>query len=131
MKKVEERATLELLELTLQLHSRSSSLPYNKEMHDASIEARQELEKRIQTNKKIYRALYGDGSRIMLIIATNITEAIRLANTEIIEGEFGIENFDPHHDIDKLSFVFGTNSVFEIGMEQESKVIDDIKVDMS
>lgn len=50
MKKVEERTNLDLLELTLQLHSRAVSQPHNKEMHDASVEARQELEKRLQVN---------------------------------------------------------------------------------
>ena len=51
MKKVEERTNLDLLELTLQLHSRAINLPNNREMHEASVEARQELEKRLQVNK--------------------------------------------------------------------------------
>lgn len=43
---VTERTTLDLLELVCQLHARS--LMYmTKEMHDASAEARQELERRI------------------------------------------------------------------------------------
>ena len=43
---VTERNTLDLLELVCQLHARS--LMYKtKEMHDASVEARQELERRI------------------------------------------------------------------------------------
>ena len=47
MKKVKDRNNIDLLELTLQLHSRS--LVYNtKEMHDAYVEARTELEKRFK-----------------------------------------------------------------------------------
>lgn len=51
MKEVKERTTPDLLELTLQLHSRASDQPQNKEAHEAYIEARQELEKRLQINK--------------------------------------------------------------------------------
>ena len=50
MKKVQERTNLDLLELTLQLHSRAINQPNNREMHGASVEARQELEKRLQVN---------------------------------------------------------------------------------
>lgn len=50
MKKVKERTIPDLLELTLQLHSRASSQPNNKEMHDAYVEAKQELEKRLSIN---------------------------------------------------------------------------------
>ncbi len=46
-KKVEDRTNADLLELVLQLHSRS--LIYEtKEMHDAYMEARFELEKRLK-----------------------------------------------------------------------------------
>lgn len=47
MKKVTERTTLDLLELTLQLHSRSLACPKSKDLHDAYVEARSELDKRI------------------------------------------------------------------------------------
>jgi hypothetical protein len=50
MEKVEERTTPELLELTLQLHSRAITQPNNRKMHDAYVEARQGLEKRMQAN---------------------------------------------------------------------------------
>lgn len=47
MKKVKDRTNLELLELTLQLHSRCIDQPKNKQMHEAYIEARREIEKRL------------------------------------------------------------------------------------
>ncbi len=46
IKPVKERDSLDLLELTLQLHARGMQFP-SKEMHDAYIEARAELEKRL------------------------------------------------------------------------------------
>ena len=45
-KSAEERDSLDLLELVCQLHSRALNYP-SKEMHDAYITARQELEKRL------------------------------------------------------------------------------------
>lgn len=60
MKKVEERTTPDLLELTLQLHSRTLNQPNNKEMHEAYVEARQELEKRLPVNEKaVLRSVSG------------------------------------------------------------------------
>jgi len=46
-KPVKERSNLDLLELVCQLHGRALDFP-SKEMHDAYIEARQEMEKRLQ-----------------------------------------------------------------------------------
>ena len=46
---IKERDTLSLLELVCQLHSRALMHP-SKEMHDAYIEARRELEERITSN---------------------------------------------------------------------------------
>ena len=44
-KPVKERGNLDLIELVFQLHGRSLQFP-SKEMHDAYVEARTELEKR-------------------------------------------------------------------------------------
>lgn len=46
-KPVKERTNLDLLELVCQLHSRALQYP-SKEMHDAYMEARQELEARLE-----------------------------------------------------------------------------------
>ncbi len=48
MKTPKERDNLDLLELVCELHTRSWTRPSNKGMHDAYIEARQELESRLQ-----------------------------------------------------------------------------------
>jgi hypothetical protein len=47
-KPVKERDSLDLLELVCELHSRSLNQPRNKNMHDAYIEAKQEMERRIK-----------------------------------------------------------------------------------
>ena len=52
-KPVEERDTLDLLELVCQLHSRALIQPGNKNMHDAYVEARQEMERRIKGNNNL------------------------------------------------------------------------------
>lgn len=67
-KPVEERDTLDLLELVCQLHSRVLSQPRNKNMHDAYVEARQEMERRIKVNNNFvladeYTKGYRDGWR--------------------------------------------------------------------
>jgi len=54
-KLVESRDTLDLLELVCQLHSRSLNVG-TKEMHDAYVEARQELESRIVANNNFVLA---------------------------------------------------------------------------
>ena len=54
-KPVKERDTLDLLELVCQLHSRSLNIG-TKEMHDAYVEARQELESRIVANNNFVLA---------------------------------------------------------------------------
>lgn len=55
-KSVEERDTLDLLELVCQLHSRALNQPKNKDMHDAYVEARQEMERRIKVNNNFVLA---------------------------------------------------------------------------
>lgn len=50
LKTVKERDTLDLFELVCQLHSRALNQPKNKDMHDAYVEARQEMERRIKVN---------------------------------------------------------------------------------
>ena len=72
MKKVEEHTSLDLLELTLQLHSRAINQPGNKEMHEASMEARQELEKRLQINKNDFIPDVVN-SKIIKVQATSFT----------------------------------------------------------
>ena len=47
-KSPEERNNLDLLELVCQLHYRALAYPSSKEIHEAYIRARQELEKRLQ-----------------------------------------------------------------------------------
>jgi hypothetical protein len=55
MKTPKERDTLDLLELVCQLHSRSLNAG-TKAMHDAYVEARQELESRIVANNNFVLA---------------------------------------------------------------------------
>ena len=55
MKTPKERDTLDLLELVCQLHSRSLNTG-TKAMHDAYVEARQELESRIVANNNFVLA---------------------------------------------------------------------------
>ena len=52
MKTPKERNNLDLLELVCQLHYRALSYP-NKKLHNAYIEARQELESRLSKLEKI------------------------------------------------------------------------------
>lgn len=53
---VEKRDTLDLLELVCQLHSRALNQPKSKNMHDAYVEARQEMERRIKANNNFVLA---------------------------------------------------------------------------
>ena len=55
-KPVEERDTLDLLELVCQLHIRALSQLRNKNMCDAYVEARQEMERRIKVNNNFVLA---------------------------------------------------------------------------
>ena len=85
MKKVEEYTTSDLLELTLQLHSRALNQPNNKEMHDAYIEARQELEKRLPANENVVLPLVSDS-----LLCPNCKTELKLeikemTNTEILK----------------------------------------------
>lgn len=54
-KPVKERDDLDLLELVCQLHSRSLAYP-SKDMHDAYVEARQEMEARIKAKNNFVLA---------------------------------------------------------------------------
>lgn len=47
-KPVKERDNLDLLQLALELHARTLNFPSNKELHDAAVEAKQELQSRLQ-----------------------------------------------------------------------------------
>ena len=49
LKSPKERDNLDLLELVCQLHSRALNQPRNKQMHNTYIEARKELESRLNT----------------------------------------------------------------------------------
>ena len=91
MKKVEERTTPDLLELTLQLHSRALNQPNNKEMHEAYVEASQELEKRLPVNENAvlrsvnrWAYLYDNWSAIMLGFGIAISFSILLNMIENI-----------------------------------------------
>lgn len=68
--------------------------------------------------KKLFRAAYGDESRVMFIVADNLDEAIKLAN----EREIG---FTDEYEI-RNEFEFDEESVFEIDLNIQSQVIDDI-----
>ena len=56
MKTLKEREDLDLLQLTLELYSRALMFPESKQMHDNSIEARQELESRIVAYQNFIKA---------------------------------------------------------------------------
>lgn len=71
--------------------------------------------------KKIYRAAYGDESRVMLIIANDLEEAISLVNGKFVEEVSDDENEWP--------FKFNKENVVEIDLKKESQVIDDFSYD--
>jgi len=48
VKPVKERTTSNLIELSHQLHARTLAHPGSKELHDASVEARKELDERLE-----------------------------------------------------------------------------------
>jgi hypothetical protein len=69
--------------------------------------------------KKLFRAAYGDESRVMFIIADNLNEAISLANQKELDGE---EDSDDY-------FHFDDESVFEVNINQsESQIIEDFTI---
>jgi len=49
IKSLQERDNLDLLQLTLELYARSCIHPHNEKMHNNALEARTELEKRLQS----------------------------------------------------------------------------------
>lgn len=55
IKELKDRDDLDLLELVCQLHSRSSTNPQNEKMHESYVEARKELESRLNMYK-IYKS---------------------------------------------------------------------------
>ncbi len=70
MKTLKERGNLDLLELVCQLHSRS--LRYNtKELHDAYIEARQEMESRLNELSEILIILQSRLEQLIMITPTS------------------------------------------------------------
>lgn len=70
--------------------------------------------------KKLFRAAYGDESRIMFILADNLAEAITLANERELDGD----------DEPEDRFNFDDESVFEVNLNQsESQIIEDITAD--
>ena len=73
-KPVEERDTLDLLELVCQLHSRALSQPRNKNMHDAYVEARQEMERRIKVNNNFVLADVSRQSELLFAFIKAIKE---------------------------------------------------------
>lgn len=81
-KPVEERDTLDLLELVCQLHSRALNQPRNKDMHDAYVEARQEMERRIKVNNNFVLADVSRQSELLF------------AFIKAIKDEFSDQNWD-------------------------------------
>jgi len=68
--------------------------------------------------KKLFRAAYGDESKVMFIIADDLNEAIKLAN----ENEIGFTDEFEEADV----FEFDKESVFEIDLNVQSQVIDSL-----
>lgn len=84
-KPVEERDTLDLLELVCQLHSRALSQPRNKNMHDAYVEARQEMERRIKVNNNFVLADVSRQSELLLAFIKAIKEEFADQNWDYLD----------------------------------------------
>ena len=70
--------------------------------------------------KKIFRAAFGDESRVLMIIADDIDEAVDIANKTV--------NGDDSKDW-VFTFTIDNNSVFEVDLEVQSQVIEDFTID--
>lgn len=68
--------------------------------------------------KKIFRAAFGDESRVLLIIADDIQEAIDIAN-QTVNGDSDQRDWE---------FKFSIDSVFEVNLEVASQVIEDFSI---
>ena len=56
--------------------------------------------------KKLFRAAYGDDSRIMFILADNLQEAIKMANERELDGDDDSDDY----------FHFDSETVFEVNL---------------
>ena len=68
--------------------------------------------------KKVFRAAYGDLSRVLIILADNIDEAIELANTTN-------EDDDP----DEWEFTFTKDDIIEMNLSAESTIVEDWRLE--
>lgn len=84
-KTVEERDTLDLLELVCQLHSRALNQPRNKDMHDAYVEARQEMERRIKVNNNFVLADVSRQSELLFVFIKAVKEEFKDENWDYLD----------------------------------------------
>jgi len=84
-KPVESRDTLDLLELVCELHTRSWTRPSNKEMHDAYVEARQEMERRIKVNNNFVLADVSRQSELLFAFIKAIKEEFADQNWDYLD----------------------------------------------
>ena len=84
-KSVESRDTLDLLELVCQLHSRALNQPRNKNMHDAYVETRQEMERRIKVNNNFVLADVSRQSELLFAFIKAIKEEFADQNWDYLD----------------------------------------------
>ena len=71
--------------------------------------------------KKLFRAAYGDDSRIMFILADNLQEAIKMANERELDGDDDSDDY----------FHFDSETVFEVNLTStESEIIEDLQFEL-
>ena len=83
-KPVEERDTLDLLELVCQLHSRALNNS-SKNMHDAYVEARQEMERRIKVNNNFVLADVSRQSELLFAFIKAVKEEFADQNWDYLD----------------------------------------------
>jgi hypothetical protein len=71
--------------------------------------------------KKLFRAAFGDESRVLIILADDIDEAVDIAN-ETVNGDDDPEDW-------AFTFTSDNDSVFEVDLEVKSQAIEDFSID--
>ena len=106
-KPAEERDTLDLLELVCQLHSRALNQPRNKDMHDAYVEARQEMERRIKVNNNFVLADVRQRTFIVeeQISGTDYWESVSVRLPTLERAREFVKNYAPEHIKERFRIV--------------------------
>lgn len=85
LKPPKSRDTLDLLELVCQLHSRGLAHPSNRDLHNAYVEAREEMERRIKINNNFVLADVSRQSEILFEFIKAIKEEFKEENWKYID----------------------------------------------